>query len=120
MLTTHDLSDIEKLCERVMIIDHGKLLYDGALEALCERFGGMRQLVVDYTDNGASMEVEGAQIIERDGLRLTYQFDGKCVSASELIGRLSTRYRIRDLQVREPEIEETVRRIYEERLLEIV
>jgi ABC-2 type transport system ATP-binding protein len=50
LLTTHDLSDVEKLCERVMIIDHGKLLYDGKLEALKTRFGGNRELIVDFAE----------------------------------------------------------------------
>ena len=48
LLTTHDLSDVEKLCKRVMIIDHGKLLYDGKLDLLRERFGEKRQLIVDF------------------------------------------------------------------------
>jgi ABC-2 type transport system ATP-binding protein len=118
ILTTHDLSDVEKLCERVMIIDHGQLLYDGELGALRERFGGKRKLIVDFAQAYESVEVSEAQIIAWDGMRATYQFERGTVTASELIGRLSASYRIRDLQVREPEIEETVRRIYKERLLE--
>jgi ABC-2 type transport system ATP-binding protein len=118
ILTTHDLSDVEKLCERVMIIDHGKLLYDGKLETLRDRFGGKRELVVDLADDTETIVVQGAQVVARDGRRVTYRFDRRTLSASELIGRLSVHYQIRDLQVREPEIEETVRRIYEERLLE--
>ena len=118
ILTTHDLSDVEKLCERVMIIDHGRLLFDGELSALRERFGGKRELVVYFAQEYESVAVSGAQIVERDGTRATYQFERNAITASELIGRLSASYRIRDLQVREPEIEETVRRIYEERLLE--
>jgi ABC-2 type transport system ATP-binding protein len=118
VLTTHDLSDVEKLCERVMIIDHGKLLYDGSLMTLKERFGGDRQLVVDFFEAYESVEVPGAAIAEQEGLRVTYSFTRHSLSASELIGRISSRYRIRDLSVREPEIEATIRRIYEERLLE--
>ncbi|MBF8282333.1 MAG: ABC transporter permease [Anaerolineales bacterium] len=59
-----------------------------------------------------------ARIVERDGLRVTYRFTRGAVTASTLIGRLSARYRLLDLSVREPEIEDTVRRIYEERLLD--
>ena len=118
ILTTHDLSDVEKLCERVMIIDHGKLLFDGTLEALRERFNGRRELAVDFAEAYESIEVDGAQVVARDGKRATYQFERKTITASELIGRLSARYQIHDLEVREPEIEATVRRIYEERLLE--
>ncbi len=118
LLTTHDLSDVEKLCERVMIIDRGKLLYDGGLGVLRERFGGKRSLVVDFAEIDDSLEIDGAEITERDGSRVTYQFERGEVTASDLIGRLSGRFRIRDLQVREPVIEDTIRRIYEERLLE--
>jgi ABC-2 type transport system ATP-binding protein len=118
ILTTHDLSDVEKLCERVMIIDHGRMLFDGKLDALKDQFGGKRELVVYFAQEYESVPVDGAHVIDRDGSRATYQFERSAITASELIGRLSARYRIRDLQVREPDIEETVRRIYEERLLE--
>jgi ABC-2 type transport system ATP-binding protein len=118
ILTTHDLSDVEKLCERVMIIDHGRLLFDGTLDTLRRRFGGKRELAVDFAQEYESVEVEGAQVVEKKNGHAVYQFERSTITASELIGRLSARYRIRDLAVREPEIEETVRRIYEERLLE--
>jgi ABC-2 type transport system ATP-binding protein len=118
ILTTHDLSDVEKLCERVMIIDHGHLLFDGRLEMLRERFGGERELVVDMVEAYPHVAVDGATVFEQQGQRVTYRFDREAITASELIGRLSVRYHIRDLQVREPDIEDTVRRIYEEKLLE--
>lgn len=118
LLTTHDLSDVEKLCERVMIIDQGRLLYNGRLETLQTRFGGKRELVVDFAQPYLNVVVEGAEVVEHDNLRATYQFDRQTITASELIGRISAHYRILDLAVREPEIEATVRRIYEEKLLE--
>lgn len=118
LLTTHDLQDVEKLCDRVMIIDHGRLLFDGPLTDLLTRFGAKRELVVDLADAYPSLDVEGAELVEYSGLRATFQFDRATVSASELIGRISTNYRIQDLSVREPEIESTIRRIYQERLLE--
>lgn len=118
ILTTHDLSDVEKLCDRVMIIDHGKLLFDGNLSTLKDRFGGSRELVVDFAESYDHTKIEGTTIVQRQGSRVTYQFPRNTLTASELIGRISAQYRIRDLEVREPEIEATIRRIYEERLLE--
>ncbi len=129
LLTTHDLSDVEKLSERVMIIDKGRILFNGRLRALHERFGGKRELVVDLAEDYAAIEVEGAEIVRREGNRVILQFErvteadrglevtGSAISASELIARISGKYRIRDLVVREPNIEDTVRRIYEDRLL---
>jgi ABC-2 type transport system ATP-binding protein len=118
ILTTHDLSDVEKLCERVMIIDQGRLLFDGELTTLRDRFGGKRELVVDFAEAYEEVAVKGAQVAERDALRAVYHFEREAITASELIGRLSARYRIRDLAVREPDIEDTIRRIYEEHLLD--
>ncbi|MBN1147323.1 MAG: ATP-binding cassette domain-containing protein [Anaerolineales bacterium] len=117
ILTTHDLSDVEKLCERVMIIDQGKLIYDGQLSALGERFGGQRQLIVDFAEDYDEIGVEGAQVGNREGRRVSFQFERGVIAASELIGQISARYRVLDLEVREPDIEDTIRRIYEERLL---
>ena len=118
LLTTHDLSDVEKLCQRVMIIDHGKLLYDGKLDLLQQRFGDKRQLVVDFVDASEVNSIQKTEILQRQGNRITFQFTNQDISASELINQISAKHRIRDLEVREPDIESTIRRIYEERLLE--
>jgi ABC-2 type transport system ATP-binding protein len=117
VLTTHDLSDVEKLCERVLIIDQGHLIFDGRLADLKARFGGRRELVVEFAEAYDKVDIPGATVIARDGLRTTYAFEREKGSASELIEALSGRHRIRDLAVREPDIEATIRRIYEDRLL---
>jgi ABC-2 type transport system ATP-binding protein len=121
ILTTHDLGDVEKLCERVLMIDRGRLLYDGRLEELRQQFGGERELVVDLAEDYDEVVIDGARVVAHDGRRVTFRFPRSgpdALTASALIGRLSARYRLLDLSVREPEIEATVRRIYEERLLE--
>lgn len=118
ILTTHDLGDVVKLCERVMMIDRGRLLFDGLLSTLRERFGGERELVVDLADDYDDVSVSGATVASREGRRVAYRFGADGLTASDLIARVSARFRIGDLSVREPEIEATVRRIYEERLLD--
>ncbi len=84
-------------------------------DALQARFGGKRQLVVDFTEAYQDVSVEGAEVVDYGGSRATYAFE---IIASELISRLSRRYSIRDLAVHEPDIEATIRNIYEGRLLE--
>ena len=117
ILTTHDLGDVQKLCERVLMIDRGRLLFDGSPRALMDRFGGERELVVDYAEDYSEVEVQSARVTQREGRRVTYRFARSAISASELIQRLSAKYRIEDLSVQEPQIEDTVRRIYEQGLL---
>jgi ABC-2 type transport system ATP-binding protein len=117
LLTTHDLSDVQKLCQRVLIIDQGKLLFDGALDTLQTRFGGRWQLVVDFAEIYPDVSVEGAEVVRLEGLRATYAFDRRDLSASDLISRISARYSLRDISLQEPEIEVTIRNIYEGKLL---
>ena len=114
LLTTHDMVDIAHLCNRMMIIDHGALLYDGSVEAIRDRFGTERTLVVDLeTDQSGPLTGVPAIEVRADGLRRWLRFRRSEVSAAELIAAVSARYGIRDLTIEEPEIEDIVRRIYE-------
>ncbi len=117
LLTTHDLADVQKLCPRVLIIDHGKLLYDGALTTLQTRFGGHWQLTVDFAEAYPDVSLEGAELLHVADQRAVYAFDRQALSASDLIGLLSARFNLRDVSVAEPDAETTIRRIYEQKLL---
>jgi ABC-2 type transport system ATP-binding protein len=113
ILTTHDLDDITRLCQRVVLIDHGHVIYDGALEALRTRFGRQRTLVVDLDQEANGLELAQAELVRREGPRVWLRFDREAITAAALIAEVATRYRIRDLTVEEPEIEGIVRGIYE-------
>ena len=109
LLTTHDLGDIERLCSRLLVIDHGSLIWDGGIPELKERYGGERTLVIDLEEPGPPIEVPGAVVERVEGPRQWLRFRG---SASELTARVAQAVRLVDLQVAEPDIEEIVRRIY--------
>jgi len=109
MLTTHDLGDIERLCDRLLVIDHGSLIWDGGIPELKERYGGERTLVIDLEEPAPPLVVDGAVVDRVDGPRQWLRFRG---SASELTARVAQAARLVDLQVAEPDIEEIVRRIY--------
>jgi ABC-2 type transport system ATP-binding protein len=109
MLTTHDLGDIERLCRRLLVIDHGRLIWDGGIPELKERFGGERTLVVDLEEPAPPLQLPGARVERVDGPRQWLRFRG---SASELAGHVVASAGVVDLQIQEPDIEEIVRRIY--------
>jgi len=113
LLTTHDMADISRLCERMLLIDRGKLLYDGGVVALVERYGGERRLIVDLDADIAEPVIPQARIARREGSRLWLTFRRDEISAPELIAAIAGRYPIRDLTLEEPDIEGVVRRIYE-------
>ncbi len=62
LLTTHDIADIERLCARLLIIDHGRLIYDGGLDELKRRYGPERTLVVDLEEPAPPLDVPGARV----------------------------------------------------------
>lgn len=114
LLTTHDMSDIAHLCGRMMIIDRGRLLYDGGVAAIRERFGVARTLVIDLETDGDFVAPARAILIRSEGPRKWLRFRREDVSAADLIAEVVASNRVRDLTIDEPEIEEIVRRIYTE------
>ena len=109
LLTTHDLGDIERLCRRLLVIDHGALIWDGEIDDLKERYGAERLLIVDLEEAVPPLQIKGARVEKVDGPRQWLRFRGP---AAELTARVAASARLVDLQITEPDIEEIVRRIY--------
>jgi len=113
ILTTHDLADVERLCRRIVMIDEGRLVYDGEVERLKEQYGTHRTLVVQLTEP-QPIAVDGAEIESQDGNIVRLRFDRRTISADQLIRRIAERYSITDVSIEEPELESIIRRIYVE------
>ncbi len=112
LLTTHDLADVERLCQRLLIIDHGTLIEDGTVAGITARYGTERTLVVDLAEPGPPLDVVGARVTRVEGPRQWLRFRRDDVSAAELLGRVTALAEVRDLSVEEPDIETIVREIY--------
>jgi ABC-2 type transport system ATP-binding protein len=121
ILTTHDLGDIERLCRRMILIDQGKLLYDGPIARLKSAYAPHRMLVVHLAADGAGaagdapLEVPGAEFMRWEEGKAWLRFDPASVAAHTLIAALTERYAISDLSIVEPELESVIRQIYEQR-----
>ena len=111
ILTTHDMDDIEQLCTRVMLINHGKILSDGTLEDLRGTVTRERWLIIDL-EEGQEVVDPAARVVKREGRRVTLGFDPQAVAAHELISRVATRYAVKDLFVENPPIEEIIAQVY--------
>jgi ABC-2 type transport system ATP-binding protein len=123
MLTTHDLADIERLCPRLVVIDHGHVVHDGTLAELHARYRSRRRVVVDLdaplgSDAPTVISALGAlndgvtlESVSPDGLRLEFGLlDG--ANAGALVARVAGTASLRDLSVIEPDIEDVVARLY--------
>ena len=114
LLTTHDMSDIERLCERVLVVDHGRLVYDGTLADLAVRVALQRVLVVDLWEPTAPLQVTDAEHIgsELDGVRQRLAFSPELTTAARVLAEVSAQVEVRDLTLEEPAIEDIVRTLY--------
>ncbi len=113
VLTTHDLADIEKLCKRLVVIDRGRVVHDGTLEALHARYGSRRVIVADLDAPWpADLVLPGAVVtaVAADGRRVTLALDG--AAAGEVVAALARAVPLRDLSVQEPEIDDVIARLY--------
>src|SRR5579863_1796724 len=117
LLTTHDLDDIEELCRRIMIIHHGRVLYDGPLDQLKERLLRTKQIkfaLKDRTEAGrvAAFSRDGLYLDQVDELTFRISFDRTQVATADLIRQILAAVEVRDLLIEDESIEEVVKRIY--------
>ena len=111
LLTTHDLQDIEQLCSRVMVIDHGSLVYDGKLAGLHELGSSTRTLIVDLVDPADPIDVPGATVRKVEGPRQWLTFPAGS-SAAPVVAAVTASYDVADLSIAEPDIEDVIRDLY--------
>jgi ABC-2 type transport system ATP-binding protein len=111
LLTTHDLQDIEALCDRVIVIDHGTSVYDGTLAGLHAQGGSTRTLVVDLVDEAPPIDVPGAEVRKVEGPRQWLSFPSDA-SAAPIVAAVASAYAVADLSIQEPDIEDVIRDLY--------
>jgi ABC-2 type transport system ATP-binding protein len=122
LLTSHDLGDIEDLCARLVMIDKGRIVFDGPLEAIRKRFGGkrvMHLLLHDATPAAAETarsalpELDSGCIQQPEPHHLAIQFDAVYLTAGAIAGRLLAALPVDDMRIEEPSIESIIRQLYE-------
>ncbi|CCH75864.1 putative ABC-transport protein, ATP-binding component [Nostocoides japonicum T1-X7] len=116
LLTTHDMGDIERLCDRVVLVDHGRAVHDGDLAGLARTVGARRELVVDLL--APSPDLVGIPhtvhlMSDGGGIRQRLAFDADATTAAQVLAAVASRAEVRDLTIEEPDIEDVVRRVYE-------
>src|ERR1700733_2540373 len=114
LLTTHDLDDIEELCRRIMIIDHGRVLYDGPLEDLKQRLLRIKQIKGVLKDRAqpaflTAFTREGLEIERLDDFTYRIRFDRTKVPPADLIRRILAEFEVRDLLIEDEPIEDIIK-----------
>ena len=121
LLTTHDMTEVARLAERVVLVNHGQLVVDGTLDDIKRRFGGSWQVRVTLAEPGPEVEVEGLRVVRRDGPVVTFGPDGTdpdrpdpngTVRLEEGLRRIVERHRITGVAIEEDDLEDVMRQAY--------
>jgi ABC-2 type transport system ATP-binding protein len=114
ILTTHDMSDIEALADRILMIGKGALLYDGTLGELRSRFGTQRTITVDYRECMQPIDIPGSTRISWTPEQAVYSFDTEHIAIANLISRLSEQVELIDVAIETKPIDELILQLYKE------
>ncbi|MBQ2745360.1 MAG: ATP-binding cassette domain-containing protein [Lachnospiraceae bacterium] len=119
IFTTHDMQDIEKTCNRLIIIDKGSKVYDGSIQNIKEKYGTTRQVEVEFDRNydispmkDIMKNVDIKELNEACGRKKQFIFENTEVQIDELMNYLLQNYGVKDINVSEPEIERIIGKIY--------
>jgi ABC-2 type transport system ATP-binding protein len=117
ILTTHDLDDVERLCSRIILIDHGKVLYDGDVESLKARYAPYREVVVTRAESEAAepIVVPGTEVSREANGKVWLRFDPSELQVADVIAAVLDKHHVSDLAIVEPELEGVIHQIYEQR-----
>lgn len=115
ILTTHDMSDIEYLASRIILIGKGKVLYDGSLDKIKNLFDKKKIVRIKTNDNLDDINIKGIIDINKEDNTYVYRIDTSILSLSSFIKKLST-YNIDDIDVENQNIDDIILNLYEEYL----
>lgn len=121
ILTTHDLNDIELLCKRIVLIDKGKIVYDGDLEHIKETFGHVREFSCTLQNEAEADKITLETIkvpkhddlkLTKDGKQITVRFNNTVITLPDMISAVLSKGKANDISVKDIDIEEILRRVY--------
>ena len=118
ILTTHDLNDIEELCNRIIIIDKGKKIYDGELEGVKEQFGYLTTIEIQLKDKSNIEKINFKRFKDDDfkldmkGSKINITFNKNNVSSADIIGEVMKKSKVIDFNIKETSIEDIVKKMY--------
>jgi ABC-2 type transport system ATP-binding protein len=112
LLTSHYMRDVEALCDRVLVITHGKLLYDGELTGLTERFGDAKIVKLEFAEGTPDDLSRFGEVTRTDAFTADLKIERAKIS--EILGAILDRHAVADLSVTDPPLEQVIARVFQE------
>ena len=119
LFTTHNLSDVEQICPRILILDKGKIALDASQAEIFHHFGNRRVLVLKFENGVQNIGLPQGKVIKEEENELWIEFDRSVISAFDLIGSLDRDRGITDIAIKEETIESILARIYENKFQDL-
>ena len=114
-LTSHDAGDVEVLCKRAMVINHGEVIYDGRVSTLRRDYIHAKTVSLKLGEPWQGFDGPGVEVLKHKGYGVKLKVDTAVAPIEEVVGRLLARYTIADITVDNPPMEEIIGRIYTRR-----
>jgi ABC-2 type transport system ATP-binding protein len=111
-LTSHDAGDVEVLCKRAMVINHGEVIFDGRVSHLKRDYIRTKTVSLKLGEEWQGFDGAGVRVLKRKGYGVKLEVDTEVVPIDAVVGRLLSRYAIADINVDNPPMEEIIARIY--------
>lgn len=112
LYTSHNLTEVEKLCERIIVLDQGQIIFDGSIERIMLQYAPLYRMEADV--EGILPDLEDLPLenvfIEND--RMCFVYDHRKIDTAQILKHLMGKSRIKDVRLSEPDLEETIRKIY--------
>ena len=112
IFTTHDMQDIEQTCNRLIIIDKGSIMYDGSLHEIRNKYGTSRELIAEFNEETKVQPINDVIIEDKEDRRVSFTFDNNVIDVNKLMHEILGKYSVRDITVKEPEIESIIQKMY--------
>jgi ABC-2 type transport system ATP-binding protein len=111
VLTTHDMTEVARLCERVLLINHGKLMFDGTLDQLKIEHGGRPMINVTFAEPVGLLSIAGTRVVSHDGIRAVLAAEA-AATAEDVVRALIASFPVVNIGVEETPIEDLMRDVY--------
>ena len=113
LLTSHYMRDVEALCKRVLVITHGKLVYDGPLSGITERFGNDKLVKLQFDGSESPKDLsQFGDVTSREGPIVELKVDR--VRVAEVLAEILKRYVVMDISIHDPPLDQMIAKVFEE------
>lgn len=116
ILTTHDMKDVEEICDRIIMINDGKLVLDDSLDQVKHDFQGISILDAVLDKELLQIEIPNIESIEIDGCNVQIKFDARRISSAEIVNSLMKQGALVHMQIQEPAVDDIIRNLYCEKM----